>query len=789
MNSPSSSPRRIVALLAATALAVGGLAVSVSTLSDHSRTGTYADVSDVWAQCDEIILATEPGAPQGCAHADEPPMGVDLDKYVPTSVLETREGGAAAAVAAAEEEGIPVPAEVAAASDEVKCDGDGTSGFRTQAIYMVTADKPNRYADVVDDIQQWAAGVDTVFNLSAAKTGGVRNVRYVTEDNGDGTCSAKVLNVTVPAGSFASFNSSIAALKTLGYDNPNRKYLMWVDGSGFNICGIAVTYPYSTPADQSNPNNGLYPQYARTDAPCWGQGGTATSHSVEAHELVHTMGSVFSDAPHGTNAGHCFDEYDTMCYADGGGKAMQQICATDQESLLDCNNDDYFSTFPSGGSYLDTHWNSADSRFLIGGGDGSGGGSSGVPTKLGGTMTVNNPAVAGLPTQVALSLEVPTGRTTTIKWTSKRRDCVFADPAAAQTTVTCDAKTLSASSVTATVTDNTGETLVRTTPITFSLTPRTVVPTFKIDGSAAAAYVTCVGGKAVLSAKVVDQTTGVGVKGIGVTFRKLTATATKPASAGTATTDVNGVATSKPVAMVAAKYSVATTLTKAIPSVASSEVVVTIPAGTCATAVTAEVDDDTTNAGDPVTVTGTLTRTPDGADEATAAGEKVTFWYQYPNTTKWVTAGSTTTLADGTYKAVLKPLGTATLQARYAGKTSKTGVVSPSVSDDISLTVTPRDTELTSAISASTFTLGTALTVTGKLTQAVGADMVPFKSSRITITYPLAGGKTGTLNVTTNTTGDYKGTIKPAATGTVTIKYVPKLGYAESVQTQAVTLQ
>src|SRR6478735_2697784 len=145
MNSRSSSPRRLVALLGATALAVSGLAVGVSTLNDHSRTGTYADVADLWAQCDEIIAATEPGAPDGCAHADEPPMGVDLDKYVPTSVLETREGGAAAAVAAAEDEGVPVPAELAAASSTVKCDGDGTSGHRVQAIYMVTADKPNRY--------------------------------------------------------------------------------------------------------------------------------------------------------------------------------------------------------------------------------------------------------------------------------------------------------------------------------------------------------------------------------------------------------------------------------------------------------------------------------------------------------------------------------------------------------------------------------------------------------------------------------------------------------------------
>ena len=59
-----------------------------------------------------------------------------------------------------------------------------------------------------------------------------------------------------------------------------------------------------------------------------------------------------------------------MCYADGGGHAMVQVCPSAQEYLLDCNTDDYFSTFPDPGSYLDGHWNSADSRFLVGGGDG-----------------------------------------------------------------------------------------------------------------------------------------------------------------------------------------------------------------------------------------------------------------------------------------------------------------------------------------------------------------------------------------------------------------------------------
>jgi hypothetical protein len=53
-----------------------------------------------------------------------------------------------------------------------------------------------------------------------------------------------------------------------------------------------------------------------------------------------------------------------MCYADGGALGtMLNVCAS-SEHLLDCRNDDYFSTLPPAGSYLGTHWNPADSAFL-----------------------------------------------------------------------------------------------------------------------------------------------------------------------------------------------------------------------------------------------------------------------------------------------------------------------------------------------------------------------------------------------------------------------------------------
>lgn len=777
MNTRSASPRRFVALLAAIALAVGGLAVTGSTLTGPGRSGNFAEVADLAAHCQEIIVSTTPGVPDACAHVDEAPPGVDVDKHVPTRLLEARQGAAAAAVEAAEDEGVPVAAQLAAATNKVPCDGDGTSGYRVQAMYVVAAGSPNRYPDVNDDIQQWAAGVNTVFNLSAAKTGGVRDVRYVTSSNGDGTCSPTVLNVTVPAGSFASFGATITAMQSLGYTSSARKYLMWVDGTG--QCGIAQTYVDSR-AGQDNPNNGYAAQFARIDTGCWGQ-----SASVEAHELSHTFGSVQRDAPHATSAGHCYDESDRMCYSDGGGKAMQQICASDQEILFDCNNDDYYSTFPPGGSYLATHWNTADSRWLIGGGNGSGGGSLGVPTKLGGTMTVNNPVIPGLPTQVAVDPEVPSGRTTTVAWTSNRKDCVFADRTAEQTTVTCDAKSTSAATVTATVTDSTGEKLVRTTALSFSTTPRAATPpTLKVDGSSSSTYTACPTGKAVLTAKVVDTTTGVGVKGVTVGWFKKVGTTT-PTSAGTAVTNADGVATSAPLAVAAATYSAKTTGTTVFPSVTTTgTVTVTFASGVCATALTSAADVDDVLAGDPVVVSGKLTRTVPGGSAAPAAGEKVAVYAQATGATTWQSVGSATTTADGSYSVTIKPVASVTLQARFLARTGFTA----STGSNIPVTVTPRGTQVSATLSANEVMAGAPVTVTGTLTQDAASGTAPMASTSVQVIYPMPDGKTGTVNATTKADGKYTAIIKPTVSGTVTIKYAGKPGWGAATTTADLTV-
>jgi hypothetical protein len=59
-----------------------------------------------------------------------------------------------------------------------------------------------------------------------------------------------------------------------------------------------------------------------------------------------------------------------MCYSDFPNyPAMRTVCAdTGHDNRFDCNHDDYFSTNPPAGSYLRTHWNTANSLYLSGGG-------------------------------------------------------------------------------------------------------------------------------------------------------------------------------------------------------------------------------------------------------------------------------------------------------------------------------------------------------------------------------------------------------------------------------------
>ncbi len=287
-----------------------------------------------------------------CTHGPDPaPDGVDVRVYPDF------EGGGGAGAGA-----VPQPG-VAAAQAGIPCYGTGTDGFRVQLLYVRANGAADKSATYLPSFVNWAANANTAFKDSAAKTGGVRNIRFVT----DSSCNLSIPAVQVSFIGINSLSGLISELKAKGYNRSDRKYLAWVDTTAANYCGIAEIYiddkPTTTPgvttSNYSNGHPGVKGTFGRVDAPCWGK-----ADSVEAHELTHMLGGVQPSAPHATPKYHCRDESDRLCYVDESGLPMSQVCALSNERLLDCNNDDYFSSNPPAGSYLATHWNVANNAFL-----------------------------------------------------------------------------------------------------------------------------------------------------------------------------------------------------------------------------------------------------------------------------------------------------------------------------------------------------------------------------------------------------------------------------------------
>jgi hypothetical protein len=244
----------------------------------------------------------------------------------------------------------PGQADFVLGAHNVACESDGHDGKRVQVLYLHQFGTVSRYTDFLGSIRTWATGVDDIFDASAGETGGSRHVRFVTTPQ----CQVDVDEVQIPVGGLDSFTGTIAALRKLGYNRTDRKYLMFTDANVY--CGIA-SYVNDRRAGLGNRNNGG-PSYGRVDAGCW-------SSTMAAHELAHELGAVLTGTPNSSGAGGCTDGYDLLCAPDRSGKAVRTVCPRSHANRLDCGHDDYFSTNPRPGSYLTKNWNVATSEFLL----------------------------------------------------------------------------------------------------------------------------------------------------------------------------------------------------------------------------------------------------------------------------------------------------------------------------------------------------------------------------------------------------------------------------------------
>ncbi len=278
----------------------------------------------------------------GCTHGPDPaPRGVDVTTAVSVASLRAR--------------AAPTPRVGA-----IPCSGNGVAGDRVQVIYGHSGGK-DRFKQIAPLIRTWAAEANAAYNASAAETGGTRQIRFVTSKG----CVLSVRDVRFDASGIGSIYGTIDYLHRHGFRAKNRKYLVYMDTNLY--CGVGELAYDDAPSSALNDNdNGTFPgMVARVDAGCWGYGAEMLNGSVEAHELTHTLGAVQRTAPRHSKAGHCVDEYDLMCYTDGGGVKMRWVCPFTHQQLLDCHHDDYFSTHAPKGSYLAKHWNAAKSSWLL----------------------------------------------------------------------------------------------------------------------------------------------------------------------------------------------------------------------------------------------------------------------------------------------------------------------------------------------------------------------------------------------------------------------------------------
>ena len=280
--------------------------------------------------------------------------GPQLERITVGDRLYCTHGGDVPPVGFAVNRSVAPVAQVRRSDRVVLCVGDGTTGKRIEVLYLYDTARGSRLTQFRDAFQLWLAEADQLFAKSAEMTGARLQLRFVT----DQLCMAEIRAVPVSAAELRTFGASMAAVQAQGYNRTDRDYLLIADATVY--CGIGSLRNDSSPGPTNQNNNGG--AFARVDSGCW-------SPDVIAHEIMHNLGAVQLDAPNSTDAWHCTDENDLMCYSDQGQNTppMRRVCVTgvwaDQE-WFDCNHDDYFNSAPPVGSYLDTHWNVAESSFL-----------------------------------------------------------------------------------------------------------------------------------------------------------------------------------------------------------------------------------------------------------------------------------------------------------------------------------------------------------------------------------------------------------------------------------------
>jgi len=390
---------------------------------------------------------------------------------------------------------------------------------------------------------------------------------------------------------------------------------------------------------------------------------------------------------------------------------------------------------------------------------------AGAPVKFGATGRITSPMVAGLPVSLSLTPQLPDGDALgSVSWKAARPDCTLGSPTDLQTTVSCPAALTGTTTVTATVTDVLGASKAVSLPLSFttSTTKRPISLSLSVAGQSGAGQSLCTTASTPIRAVAVDVATGQPVKGLPVTFTRQTGTGLA-AAAGSASSQADGAATFNLSSIVAVTLGARTAVAGSFAASTAAAVPVTV--AKCLPAVTGVTDRDTSYYGDPVTVTGQLSRAA-GTGSVPLAGATVQVLESVNG--RAVQLGTTVAGADGGLHAVVHPTASGTLSLALpaaTGWTATSAVLGP-------LSVLLPSTTL--AASADRLDVGylDPVVVSGTLLRNAGGSSSGVARAVVSIRSTGATGAVSTLgSASVAADGHWSATVKPRSAGSLSAVY------------------
>jgi hypothetical protein len=222
---------------------------------------------------------------------------------------------------------------------------DVTPGYAVHVVYLRPAGGPDRLVAIAPRIVGDVAAIDAWWRSQDPTRAPRFDLFAIACATAFGSLDITDLELPQAFGDVsAAFNAIRLQLASLGFNEPEKTYLVYYDGPtgqfGPNrVCGQG--------AERGGPAPGMAVIYLDS---CGATDGDTVRPVVATHEFVHTLGAVNGGAPHACNGGHVCDVANDLLAASLSGEELDK-------HVLDGGRDDYYG---HSGSWPDVQ----DSLFL-----------------------------------------------------------------------------------------------------------------------------------------------------------------------------------------------------------------------------------------------------------------------------------------------------------------------------------------------------------------------------------------------------------------------------------------